>query len=54
MGSEETSDCLSLGGLRALAIPMDDEDQWDHGELPYAVLNLENQTALSECSLLLH
>jgi hypothetical protein len=32
---------------------MDDEDHWDHGELPHAVLNLENQTALSECSLLL-
>jgi hypothetical protein len=53
MGSEETSDCLSLAGLRALAIPMDDEDQWDHGELPHAVLNLENQTALSECCSLL-
>jgi hypothetical protein len=53
MGSEETSDCLSLARLRALAIPTDDVDQWDHGELPHAVLNLENQTALSECSLLL-
>jgi len=53
MGSDETSDSLSLAGLRALAIPRDDEDQWDHGELPHAVLNLENQTALSQCSLLL-
>src|SRR5437588_5067648 len=53
MGSKETSDHLSLAGLRALTIPMDDEDHWDHGELPHAVLNLETQTALSECSLLL-
>ena len=53
MGSVETSDHLSLAELRALAIPMDDQDQWDHGELPHAVLHLENQTALSECSLLL-
>src|ERR1700730_17390539 len=53
MGPDETSDCLSLAGLRALVIPTDDEDQWDHGEVPHAVLNLENQTALTECSLLL-
>src|SRR2546421_5836925 len=53
MGSEETSDCLSLAGLRALAIPEDDQGQWDHGELPHAVLNLENQRALSECNVFL-
>ena len=53
MGSEETSDCLSLARLRALAIPTDDVDQWDHGELPHAVLNLETVKSTSRLTHLL-
>ena len=53
MGSKQAAGPLRLAELRPLAIPTRDEDPWDHGELPHAVLNLERQTALSECKALL-
>ena len=43
----------SLAKLRACLVPGDDQSQWDWGELPRAVLNLENQSALRECRVLL-
>ncbi|MGH2771255.1 MAG: hypothetical protein ACRDJF_12160, partial [Actinomycetota bacterium] len=53
MGTRKASDYPSLEELRALLIPAGEEDRWDRGELPHAVFNLENQTALSGCERLL-
>jgi tetratricopeptide (TPR) repeat protein len=46
-------DYPSLPELRARLIPGDDVSQWDWGELPRAVLNLESQSALRESRVLL-
>jgi tetratricopeptide (TPR) repeat protein len=39
--------------LRGILIPTDETQQWDHGELPQAVLNLDSQVVLSRCEALL-
>jgi tetratricopeptide (TPR) repeat protein len=51
--AQRTSNYPSLSELRALLIPSEGENQWDRGELPRAIFNLDNQSALSQCHLLL-
>ncbi len=52
MEIRQARDYPSLEELRPLLIPTREEDRWDRGELPYAIFNLENQTALSKCEVL--
>ncbi len=51
--AQSGSDYPSLSELRALLIPSEDEKLWDKGGLPTAVFNLDNQSALSRCHVLL-
>jgi tetratricopeptide (TPR) repeat protein len=51
--STPTSDLPRIEGLHHLLIPTAEEHRWDHGELPQAVLNLDSQTTLSRCDVLL-
>jgi hypothetical protein len=46
-------DYPSIEELRPLLIPTAEGDRWDEGELPQAVLNLEDHTALARCEALL-
>jgi tetratricopeptide (TPR) repeat protein len=53
MEAPASGDYPSLPELRTRLIPGDNESQWDWGELPRAVLDLESQNALRECRVLL-
>lgn len=52
MAPPEARGYPSLEALRPVLIPIGDQDRWDKGELPHAIFNLEDQTALSRCDAL--
>jgi hypothetical protein len=52
MGPKPAHDLPSIEGLRHLLIPAVEASRWDDGELPQAVLNLDNQTVLARCDVL--
>lgn len=50
-GSQATAPEIAV--LRQRLIPTGEDDRWDGGELPTAILNLDDHGALERCSLLL-
>lgn len=53
MGSETVHRLPSIRELRSLVVPSPGSSRWDEGELPQAVLHLDDQTVLLQCEALL-